>query len=67
MRNKMDLADVQSSTSAVCERRDAILRRMSTRMLSSLSASFAARSMCRSDKSPGKVYDATGSIFTSVA
>lgn len=63
----MDLADVQSSTSAVCERRDAILRRMSTRMLSSLSASFAARSMCHSDKSPGKVYDATGSIFTSVA
>ena len=39
----MDLADVQSSTSAVCERRDAILRRMSTRILSSLSASFAAR------------------------
>ena len=63
----MDLADVQSSTSAVCERSDAILRRMSTRMPSSLSASFAARSMCRSDKSPGKVYDATGSIFTSVA
>ena len=62
----MDLAGEQSSTSAVCERRDAILQHMFTRMLSSLSASFAARSMCRSDKSPGKVYGVTGSTFTSV-
>ena len=63
----MDLADVQSSTSAVCERRDAILRRMSTRMPSFLSANFAARLMCRSDRSPVNVYDVTASIFMSVA
>ena len=63
----MDLADVQSSTSAVCERRDAILRRMSTRMPSSLSANFAARLTCRSDWSPVSVYGVTVSIFMSVA
>ena len=46
----MDLAGVRNSTSVVCERRDGILRRMSTRMPSFLSANFVARLMCRSDK-----------------
>ena len=63
----MDLADVQSSTSVVCERKEGILQRMSIRMLSSLLANFVARPMCRSDRSPASVYDVTGSIFMSVA
>ena len=63
----MDLADVRNSTSVVCGRRDGILRRMSTRMPSFLSANFVARLMCRSDRSPASVYDVTVSIFMSVA
>ena len=63
----MDLAGVRNSTSVVSERRDGILRRMSTRMPSFLSANFAARLMCRSDRSPVNVYDVTASIFMSVA
>ena len=38
----MDLADVQSSTSVVCERKEGILQRMSIRMLSSLLANFVS-------------------------
>ena len=63
----MDLAGVVNSTSVVCGRRDGILRRMSTRMPSSLSANSAARPMCRSDRSPVNVYDVTVSIFMSMA
>ena len=63
----MDLAGVRNSTSVVCERRDGILRRMSTRMPSFLSANFAARLTCRSDWSPVSVYGVTVSIFISVA
>lgn len=32
-----------------------------------LSANFAARLMCRSDRLPASVYDVTGNIFMSVA
>lgn len=46
----MDLADVENATSVICERKDVILRHMSTRMLFSLSASFAERRMWRSNK-----------------
>ena len=42
----MDLAGVERSTSVVCERKGVILRRMSTKMPSFLSACSAARSMC---------------------
>ena len=67
MTSKMDLAGVESSTSVVCERRVAIPQRMSTRTPSFLSVSSAAYPMCRSGKSPVDVYNATGSIFMSVA
>ena len=43
----MDLADVENATSVICERKDAILRHTSTRMLFSLSVSFAERRMWR--------------------
>lgn len=46
---------------------DAIPRRMFIKTPSFLSANSAACPMCRSDKSPVDVYDATGSIFMSVA
>ena len=63
----MDLADVQRCISSVYGKKDGILRRMSTRMPSSLSANSAARPMCRSDRSPVNVYDVTVSIFMSMA
>ena len=50
MMSKMDLAGVERSTSVVCERKGVILRRMSAKMPSFLSACSAARSMCRSGK-----------------
>ena len=62
----MDLAGVESSTSVVCEKRDATLRRTSTRTPSFLSANSAVYLMCRSGKSPVSVYDFMGSIFMSV-
>ena len=63
--NKNGLVDVVRTTSIVYERRGAILQRMSIRMLFFLLVSFVEHGTYRSGKSPGSVYDAMDSIFTS--
>ena len=62
----MDLVDVPISISAVCERRAAILQRMSIRTPFFLLASFVVSIVCLSVKSPVSVFAVTNSTFTNV-
>ena len=61
----MDLDNVPERTFSVCEKKGDILPLMFIRMLFFLLVSFVEQVTYRSGKSPGNVYDAMDSIFTS--